>query len=313
VESATQKIGLLCATHRGLRVLEQLQELVDPSSIITASFRETPSEPPYLADIEAASRAKGGAFRVFEPSSPVRWRWLEADPVDLLLVASWRYLIPASIHEKPRLGTFVLHDSLLPAYRGFAPSVWALANGESSTGVTLFRIADPVDSGAIVEQRAITIGAQDYVADLMERVTSTYTDILSNSLPALMAGDPPSYPQDESAATYCCKRSEEDNEIDWKLPGRRIFDLIRAVSTPYSGAFTAFGGTRLTIWRATPAATAPRYVGSVPGRVVEVEASGGVRVLTSDGSIVLTEVQLEGDDPVPASDVLHRIGMTLGR
>ncbi len=164
-------IALLCATQRGRAFLEhlfqQLSHCAPQAQLTVFSFVEDPWEPRYLDDIRALAQGCGARFvetRRVEKASA------DLPSVDLLLAVSWRYLIPANVFQAPRLGAYVFHDSLLPQYRGFAPTVWAILNGESQTGVTLCRMAEHVDAGDIVAQQAVPIGAEETIADVMARV-----------------------------------------------------------------------------------------------------------------------------------------------
>lgn len=308
------RIAVLCATQRGVRFLERLVELIPDASLTVFSFPEEPHEPPFLSDIKALTEARGGQFFEARQVGAAKWErfWRETPP-DLLLTVSWRYLVPAPVYQQSRLGAFVFHDSLLPAYRGFAPTVWAIANGEDHTGVSLFEIAEGVDTGPLVAQRRVPIGPNDTIGDLLPRVTETYLDLLAEQLPALLAGNAPRIAQDERLATYTCRRLPEDNQIDWTRPAGEIYNLIRAVSAPYPGAFTSFEGHKLTIWGAQRLPDAPRYVGTVPGRVAEVVAGVGSIVLTGNGALMVTDVQPEGGPVQNASALLNRLSWTLGR
>lgn len=303
-------IVLLCATRRGYRVLEKLIALAPDAKLTVFSFREEAHEPPFVDDIRGLAESHGAQFFETRKVSSKGEFW-ESTPVDLMLVVSWRYLIPAEIYRKPARGTFVFHDSPLPAYRGFAPTVWAIVNGEDHTGVTLFEIADAVDSGDIVAQQRVAIEADDTIAEVIERVTAAYLDVLAANLPALLDGSAPRAPQDQTQATFTCKRLPDDNQIDWTQPTATIYNLIRAVTTPYPGAFTTLAGRKLTIWRARPVER--RYVGSVPGRVVEIKPGEGCVVLTGDGALLVSEVQLEGEGRSEAPAVLNSLAQTLGR
>ncbi len=181
------RIALLCATRRGYRVLERLIRLRPDAELIVFSFREEAHEPPFLDDIQRLAEARGATFYEARQVGASKWTdfWTSTS-IDLLLTVSWRYIIPREVYERARLGTFVLHDSLLPAYRGFAPTVWAIINGEDHTGVTLFEIAEGVDTGRIIAQQRVPIGADDTIADVMEHVTQTYLEVLAANLPRLL-------------------------------------------------------------------------------------------------------------------------------
>ena len=137
-------VVLLCATDRGLQFLGKLVAMLPAGARLSVvSFREEPVEPPFLDAVQSAATAAGARF--FETRSvagPKMAEFWAGERVDLMFAVSWRYMIPREIYERPTFGTYVFHDSLLPTYRGFAPTVWAIANGEDHTGVTLFRIAE---------------------------------------------------------------------------------------------------------------------------------------------------------------------------
>ena len=303
---------ILCATARGLRFVRRFAELLPGAELVVFSFPEAPGEPPFLEAIRAATAEAGGELVVARDVGSRDCERLWAEAPDLLFAVSWRYLVPRRIFHRPRLGAFVFHDSLLPAYRGFAPTVWAIVNGEAATGVTLFEMTDEVDAGDIVDQLAVPIGPDDTIAEVMERVTVGYLATLERNLPALLAGSAPRRAQDHTRASFACKRMPQDNRIDWSLPTQRIYDLVRGVTRPYAGAFTVLSGRELKVWRARRLAPEPRWVGRVPGRVAEVRPGEGSIVLTGDGALLLTEVQPCGEGPVCASQILDRPSLTLG-
>ncbi len=308
------RIVLLCATHRGYLFLKKLIELSTNSEIIVFSFREEPWEPPFLEKINQLTHYSGVRFleaKKLDNSSLIQF-W-ESTPVDLMLAVCWRYMIPPHVYRRPRLGTFVFHDSLLPKYRGFSPTVWAISNGEDHTGVTVFEIADEIDAGDIIDQKRVDIEPDDTIATVMEYVTKIYLDLLESNLPKLIEGNAPRYPQDHSQATYTCKRLPEDNEIDWSWSSKKIYNLIRAVAEPYPGAYTYLSGKKIKVWSAKRLSGFHPYVGRIPGRVVETRPGEGSVVLTGNGALLLTQVQIEGAQSVCATDVFNSLNQTLGR
>jgi methionyl-tRNA formyltransferase len=311
---ATGRIALLCATERGAQVLRWLIERVGGERLLVFSFREEPHEPPFLDRIRALAAGAGARFVEARQVAAERHAaaWQET-AIDLLLAVSWRYLVPPAVYRRARLGAFVLHDSLLPRYRGFAPTVWAILNGETETGATLCEMAGPVDAGAIIAQERVPIGPDDTITGVLPRVTEAYLRLLERTLPALLCGDAPRTPQDEAQASYTCKRLPEDNRIDWREPTATIYNLIRATTRPYPGACTTLDGRTLRVWGARRLPDAPRYVGRVPGRVVAVRPGDGSAVLTGDGALLLTEVQFDDQPPVCAAEALRSLSQTLGR
>lgn len=306
-------IVLLCATRRGYLFLKKLFELLPQIQLTVFSFQEEPWEPLFLDDTRELTLASGGQFFETKQIGSNDWtQFWESTTVDLMLVVSWRYMIPASVYRRPRQGTFVFHDSLLPEYRGFSPTVWAIRNGEDHTGVTLFEIADDVDVGDIVDKVCVPIGPDDTIAIVMERVTQAYLDLLERNLYNLINGTTSPYPQDHSRATYTCKLLPEDNQIDWTATSEIIYNLIRAFSAPYPGAYTYLSGQKMRIWSVQRVVKGRRYVGRIPGRVCEVQPGKGSVVLTGDGALLLARIQMEGGETVCAADVLKSPIQTLG-
>ena len=307
-------IVLLCATDRGLQFLGKLVSMLPAGALLTVvSFREEPIEPLFLDAVKGAATSAGARF--FETrnvAGPAMTEFWSDEDVDLMFAVSWRYMIPLEIYERPKFGTYVFHDSLLPAYRGFAPTVWAIANGEDHTGVSLFRIFEEVDAGDVVAQRRIAIGPDDTIAAVMSAVTQTYLQLLGENFTALANGTAKITPQNHATASYTCKRLPADNSIDWSASTARIHNLIRAVGHPYSGAMTRLASRPLIVWQAERI-VAKNYTGRVPGRVVEILPGKGAIVLTGDGALLLTRVQAEGGEERCAADVLDSISMTLGR
>jgi methionyl-tRNA formyltransferase len=305
-------IVLLCATHRGILFLKKLITLAPSCHLTVFSFRETPAEPPFLDEIRQLTESHGAQF--FEARDVSNQSFADfwaATPPDLMLVVSWRYLVPARIYCRPARGTYVFHDSLLPKYRGFSPTVWAMINGEDHTGVTLFKIAQEMDSGPIADQRRVPISPNDTIKEVMKSVTDCYLELLEANIAALLDGAVPLQPQNELMATYTCKRVPEDDRLDWTMPTSKILCLIRAVTAPYSGAYTFLEGRRLRIWAAELPAISRTYVGGIPGRVIEVTKDIGSKVLTGEGQLLLTSVQWEGEAPCCASMVLNKLSHTL--
>lgn len=307
------RIVVLCATQRGYRFLHHLLQLAPEHDFVVFSFREEAWEPRFFDDIRELTLARGQHFFEARQVGTARWEaFWQSTTVDLLFAVSWRYLVPSAVYARCQRGAFIFHDSLLPQYRGFAPTVWAIINGEPRSGVTLFQIAEEVDAGGIIDQYVVPLGPDVYIADVMEQVTRAYLLLLERNIDTLLYGDIHAVPQDEAQATYTCKRLPDDNVIDWTHSSEQIYNLIRAVSYPYPGAFTSFRDQKLFIWAAQPVPEARRYVGRIPGRIVEVRAGSGVVVLAGDGALLVSRVQLEGQEPVRADMLLNSLSYTLG-
>lgn len=233
---------------------------------------------------------------------------LQNQNFDFAIVCGWRTIIDFDkLNPLLRRGMFAAHDSLLPKYRGFAPTNWAIINGEEEAGVSIFKInAGEVDSGAIYYQGKVPIQHKDDINDVMKKVTAEtvkgYT-YLVNNLDNIQPIE-----QIERKASYCCSRRPEDGKIDWERDANTVYNLCRALVFPYPGAFFYFGGKQLLVNKIS-ITTGKHYVGSIPGKVVSV-SDRGVEVLCGTGSVLIEEL-IDNDIPVPAREIIKSIRITL--
>jgi methionyl-tRNA formyltransferase len=226
---------------------------------------------------------------------------------DFLFSFTYRALLPRELLEIPRLGALNLHPSALPKYRGRSPINWVLVHGEAETGVTLHYMVEKPDRGDVVAQRRFPIADDDTALSLHRRATAEARMLLRDIYPSLRDGRAPRTPQDQSRASYYGGRRPEDGEIDWRWPARRIYDLLRAVTHPYPGAFTMHAGHRLFVWWGRPE---EHRRDLLPGRL-EV-APDGVRAGTGRGALRLERVQVEGKSENDAHEWASAAGARSG-
>ena len=192
------------------------------------------------SDVKVAARELG--LPVLQPvklRDPEFVEALRALQPDLGIVIAFR-MLPEIIWAMPRLGTFNLHASLLPQYRGAAPINWAIINGETETGVTTFLLNHEIDKGAILDQVRVPIGPEDTVGTMYERLMNIGTSLVTQTVDRIAAGDITPVEQqsvDERTLRPAPKIFKEDCRIDWTQPGKRIVDFIRGLS-PYPAAWT---------------------------------------------------------------------------
>ncbi|MGN9906766.1 methionyl-tRNA formyltransferase [Phytohabitans sp. LJ34] len=244
------------------------------------------------------------------PDESLVERLREVEP-DVIVATNWRTWIPPEIFRLPRLGTLNVHDSLLPAYAGFAPLIWALINGEEQVGVTAHIMDDDLDAGDIVLQRAVPVGPTDTATDLFHRTLDLFGPITVDGLGLIASGRTDWVKQDRSKASFFHKRSIEDSRIDWSWPAEDIERLVRAQSDPYPNAFTYHRGQRLRILAA--AVSTGRY-GGTPGRIFIREGDGVVIVAGADArhgrnhGLLVKRVRLEDGTELPAADHFTTMG-----
>ncbi len=216
---------------------------------------------------------------------------------------NYRRLLPRQVLECASIGAFNVHPSRLPAYRGRAPINWVLVNGERETGVTLHYMVARADAGDIVAQETVAIEDSDTALSLSRKLTPIAAELILRFHPQIAAGNAPRCRQDLSAGSYFGRRTPADGRIDWNWPARRIFNLVRAVTHPYPGAFCVFGGRKLFIWQVSIGTEHGRR--GEPGQIVATSTSG-IEVAAGQGSVVVSRVQFEGEAETAAAEILPR-------
>jgi methionyl-tRNA formyltransferase len=306
-------IVLFGASTRAISFMNKLIELRPDDRIIVMSFPADPWEPPFFDAVRELTLSSGNEFHEMKAIGPRKWNEVVAGrQIDVLFAVGWRYLIPPTVYESTSKASIVFHNSLLPKYRGFAPSNWAIINGETETGATMFLMSETVDSGPIIDQRSFPIGPDDTIREVEANVTDAYLSLLESNIGGLMSGNFDAAEQDHTQATLTTKRVPADGEIDWSQSSENTHNLVRALADPWPGAFTSLDGRKLMIW-STKRYSGPAPVGSVPGRVIDLSEAPSVTVATGGGAIVVETVQLEDGNVVGATEVITSVSDTLGR
>lgn len=247
----------------------------------------------------------------YRPDDDELLRALRDAAPDIIVANNWRTWLPPEIFDAPPHGTLNVHDSLLPAYAGFSPLIWALINGEREVGVTAHRMNTELDMGDIVLQRAVPVGPDDTATDLFHRTIDLIEPIVHDALDLIASGRAQWVPQDRSRASFFHKRSVEDSRIDWNWPAEDLERLVRAQSDPYPNAFTHHCGERIRIVSA--AVSQARY-GGTPGRVFIREGDGVVIVAGADArggrrpGLVVRRLRTDDGTEYAASDYFQTMG-----
>jgi len=279
----------------------------DENIVAVITHEDNPNEQIWFRSV--SDLAKGHSIPVYTPESVNTPEWLSRIRLwnpDLIFSFYYRNMIKEEILDVPRLGAFNMHGSLLPRYRGRVPINWAVLHGEKQTGVTLHYMVKRADAGDIIDQEAVPIGPEDTAQDVFRKAVKAARIVLERQIDDLTKGRAPRRQQDESQATYFGGRKPEDGRIDWTQSADRIYNLIRAVTHPYPGAFTLAGGKKLFIWKARPVKDIERK----PGQVISVNPP---RVATGNGSLEIITLQWEGkrEDPSSGAHGLE-VGQILG-
>lgn len=211
-----------------------------------------------------------------------------AEAPDLIVVVAYGHILPKAILDIPKFGCINVHASLLPKYRGAAPINWALARGETVTGVTIMKMDVGMDTGPMLHVREMPIDGDDTAQTLYPRLSALGAEALVEALAKLHAGTLVETPQDDAGATMAPMLKKEHGRIDWGRPATEIRNLIRGM-TPWPSAVATHAGKALKILSAT-VRDAPR---GAPGEIVAVDRDG-ITVACGEGALLLGTVQPEG-------------------
>jgi methionyl-tRNA formyltransferase len=221
---------------------------------------------------------------------------------EAMVVVGYGQILPRAIIDIAPAGIINVHASLLPKYRGAAPAQWAIARGESRTGVTTMRINAGLDTGDMLLQWETMIGPEETAVELGARLAAAGADLLVKTL-ATLPGIVPE-PQDDSLATYAPVLKREDGRIDWRMPAKEIANRVRGFQ-PWPGCYGQLRGRRLHVWNARAVAGEP-----APGALL-VER-GKLFAGTGEGKLELVEVQMEGRKKMAAAAFLNGFAMAPG-
>jgi methionyl-tRNA formyltransferase len=253
-----------------------------------------------------SSPVKNAAIRlglpIYQPekikqNEELRTKLLEIAPAAIIVVGYGR-IIPPWMLELPKYGNINLHASLLPKYRGAAPIQWAIANGETVTGVTTMRIDEGLDTGDILLQQELAISPEDTTETLAPRLAALGAELMIETLRGLEGGTIHPEPQNDAQATLAPVLKKEDGRIDFRRIANEIYNRMRGFQ-PWPGAFTTFRGKNLNVTAARPAST----------QVSEAQLlvnDGRLFVGCGESSFLeLLEVQPEGKKRISARDFVH--------
>jgi methionyl-tRNA formyltransferase len=250
---------------------------------------------------EAALRLGVAVYQPERVRRPEVAEQLRGMAPEAMVVVGYGQIIPKTILDIPPMGIVNVHASLLPKYRGAAPIQWAIARGETRTGVTTMRINEGLDTGDMLLRWETEIGAEETAVELGERLAAAGADLLVRTLGELASIEPE--PQDDSQASYAPILKKEDGKIDWGLPAHEILNRVRGFQ-PWPGAYGFLRGQRLVIWNASAGemALSPGAL-RVVNRKLYAGCGGG-------SSIELREVQLEGKKRMQAAAFLNGFPIT---
>jgi methionyl-tRNA formyltransferase len=287
----SQEIGARCLQV----LLDSPHEIVGVATFTGEAHESWGEEVARLAAVHGLPLLAGRRFKTRRAVAE-----LAAAKPDILFAIGWRWLLPPAVLALPSLGCLGIHGSLLPRLRGFAPINWALIRDEPSTGPTLFYLEGDVDTGDIVAQRVLAITDADDAGTLRRRIFDAAVSLFGEQLPDLADGTAPRRPQGEEGVSYGERRRPEDGRIDWSLAPRVLFNWVRGLTRPYTGAFSEVGGRVVRIWKVRPLPGKGPGPGIVQPRAVGDDERGPLVVGAGEGLVELLAASFAGDDSTSA-------------
>ena len=234
-----------------------------------------------------------------------------SEDADLLVSSNWRRHIPEIILEGFKHGGINVHRSLLPQYGGVAPINWAIACGETSSGVTIHLISGEFDQGDIILQREYSIGPDETATEIFHKTTPLVQQMVSKVLSQIEEGTTVPVKQNPKQGSFFHKRLERDLQIDWTKPNTEVYNLIRAQSDPFANAFSYLNGNRVNI---KSASLPKKCFRGTPGRLfMRSTDPDGVVVVCGMGErmnqgLILHLVQEEGGLTTNANKLFRTMG-----
>lgn len=293
-----------------------LQKLIDAGHEIRAVFTQ-PDKPVGRKQIITSPPVKVRAMQHgIEVLQPTKIKTAEArqqfEPlfkaVDAGIVAAYGRILPDWMLHSPKNGCINVHSSILPKYRGAAPINWAIANGETETGVTIMQMDAGLDTGDMLLIGKTEIGPSETTAELTPRLAEIGANLLIETLARLEGGDITPIKQNNEEATLAPILNREDGQVDWTRTATQIYNRQRGF-TPFPGCYTFFGDQRIEL---TALSVEAEKTEAAPGTIVDMQKSHFTVACGEGTRLRITEVQPAGKRTMPVKDFLNGAKLAVG-
>ena len=278
-----------------------LERLIEAGHEIAAVFSQ-PDKPRGRKMILTPPEVKACALKhgltVYQPKSlrnDEAMELIKEIAPDCIVVAAYGKILPKAMLDLPKYGCINVHGSLLPKYRGSAPIQWSIINGEKETGVTIMQMAEGVDTGDMLYQKAIPIGIDDTAESMFEKLSDLGGEMIVEALDLLEEGKLTPIKQDETLATHAPMLNKEIAVIDWNKSALEVHNLVRGLYS-WPIAQTTLHGKKLKIYRTA--------VGKGSGEAGTVISTSPLTIACGEGAVVIEELQLEGKKRMDAKAFL---------
>lgn len=250
---------------------------------------------------EAALKAGLPVFQPKRMKDPEAYDQMVSLHPDLAVLAFVTDIVPGKVLGVPKLGSICYHPSILPKYRGASAINWAIINGETKTGLTIFWVDAGIDTGDILLQKEVEVGPEETTGEVyFNKLYPLGVAAVIEAVDLIAEGKAPHIPQDHSQATYDPPCDEKVAGLDWQKPGRAVFNFIRGCD-PQPGAATTFKGEKVKLYNAKFLEEAHQ---ASPGEILEV-TDKGLKVAVQGGAILVTRFRTKELGKVKAPDFIQ--------
>lgn len=284
--------ALFIASEKGWYSLKNAIERGYAENIkLVLTFKEVNVDKSYDEDIKALCAANNIRFNYWMETKNTIMELLADLKIDIAFSISWKYLIDTKINTILKYGLIVLHDSLLPKYRGFAPTPTAMICGDNKVGITAIFAAEGIDEGDIVLQKEIQLKNNDYISDVIKKEAHVCAAMILEIMSMAQTNSITAIKQDNSLASYSIWRDVYDCKIDWTKSAIEIRNLIRAVSTPYPCAYFVLNNKKIKVLKAEIVDDL-NFVIRQPGKIWQIIENCPV-VICGKGMLKITDARYQ--------------------
>lgn len=291
-------IGYLVSGNLGLVTLQKISKSLSPAFVITD--KNSPSVSELCASQgwkHFVGKPVGGKFLEFKNS---------ISQPDLLVSINFLFLLAPDIIRWPKKAAINIHGALLPKYRGRAPHIWAIINGEKESGITVHIIDQECDTGDILYQETIPIGPKTTGGDLLKTFEERYADVLKYTIEGYLSGKILPKPQDNLTSSYFGKRTPEDGAIDWSWGYTQLNNWVRALTYPYPGAFSFVHGNKIKILEIQQSVENPEDYSSCQLGTIVKKSDTQLFIRGADSIVQISKYEMTPNKDLKVGDILLR-------
>jgi len=235
------KVLFLGSKNIGYSVLEEMYRVAPVSLCGIVTLNDTINDMSYVSHFKLFAASKNIPIHLLDGPKGLKSIIKELKP-KLIVVVGWYWIIPSKLIKIVENGIIGIHGSLLPKYRGFSPFVWALINGETKTGLSLFYFSNGIDDGDIIAQKEIPLNINIEIGELLTIAEAKSIELINDNYKNILYKRNKRIPQTNKNVSYCSVRKPKDGIINWGDDNNNIYNFIRAQSFPYPGAFSYLDG-----------------------------------------------------------------------